>query len=90
MKVSALKIILLTIGALAALPLCAYAEGGNDPQRLAKLKEVKQQGLEGRLNVLQQEKACVRAAMSMDALHSCEQASHKSMEQLIERQKASW
>lgn len=90
MKKTTLNIILVTIGVLIAPPLSAYADGGNDPQRLAKLKEVKLQGLEGRLNVLQQEKSCVQAATTMDALHSCEQVSHQSMEQLMEKQKASW
>lgn len=90
MKKTTLKIILVTIGALAALPNSAYGDGGNDPQRLAKLKEIKQQGLDGRLSVLQQEKSCVQAAATMEVLHSCEQTSRQAMEQLQEKQKASW
>ncbi len=90
MKVSTLKIMLVTIGALTALPLSAYAESGNDPQRLAKLKEVRLQGMDGRLNILQQEKACVQAASTMDDMRTCEQASHQAMDQLMEKQKASW
>ena len=82
MKKTTLKIILVAIS--------TYADGGNDPQRLANAKEIKQQGLDGRLRILQQEKSCVQAATSMDALRSCEGTSRQAMRQLEEKQKANW
>lgn len=90
MKKVSLKITLAAICALAALPVSVYGDGGSNLQRLAKLKEIKQQGLDGRLSVLQQEKSCVHAATTIDALHSCEQASNLAMEQVMEKQKAIW
>lgn len=84
MKISALKIILV---AIVALPVSAYAEGGNDIQ---KHKEIKLQGIDGRISILQQERACVQAADNKGGVRACESASHQAMEQIMEKQKASW
>jgi len=82
--------LLLVAGVLSAMPVTVYAEGEEAAQRLASLKQVKQQGLEGRLNILQQERACVMAAASMEALHACDEMSRQMMDRMQEQQKASW
>lgn len=90
MNKTTLKIILAAIGAFAVFPISAYAEGGSDPQKFAKHKEIKMQGIDSRVSILQQEKSCVQAAANPGALRACEQATHQAMEQLEEKQKASW
>jgi hypothetical protein len=90
MKNLSLGSVLFVTGVLIILPVVVYADNANEAQRLASLKQIKQQGLDGRLNVLQQERACVQAAATMEALHACGQASHQMMEKMHEQQKASW
>lgn len=90
MKKSTLCCLFFAAGALTGFPVAVYADGANDAQQLATLKQIKQQGLEARLNMLQQERACVQAAPTMEALHSCEQMSRQMMERMQEQQKASW
>jgi hypothetical protein len=90
MKSSILRSTLAITGVLTLLPMTVRAEVENDAQRLAHFKQIRQQSVEGRLNVLQQERACVQAAATMEALHSCEQVSHLIMEQMREQQKEGW
>jgi hypothetical protein len=73
-----------------AVSTAAYAEGPNDQQRLAQIKAVKMQGIDGRLSLLQQDKSCVQAASTMDAFNSCEQSWRQGMRQIEEKQKAGW
>lgn len=90
MNITTLKIILVAIGAIVVLPISAYAEGGNDMQRMEKHKEMKIQGIDGRISILQQEKACVQAATNKGAVRACESASHQAMDEFMEKQKAAW
>jgi hypothetical protein len=90
MKKSILNSLLLMAAVSGGLAGAVYAEGANEMQRLSGLKQIKQQGLEARLNVLQQERACVMAAVTMEALNACDQMSRQMMEKMQEQQKASW
>lgn len=90
MKKTIINSMLLALCVLVVLPGAVYADGATDAQRLAILKQLRQQGLEARLNVLQQERACVYAAASLDALHACDQMSRQMMERMQDQQKASW
>jgi hypothetical protein len=82
------KMIVLFITSIAAI--AAHAEQGKDADRLAKVKEIRLQGIDGRVSALQQEKSCIEAATTHDALKACEQASRQTMKQLEQKQKSSW
>lgn len=82
------KLIVILGAALLALPV--HAEQGQDAERFARMKEIKLQGIDGRLSALQQDRQCVQAATTHDAMKACEQASHRAMKDLEQAQKASW
>lgn len=90
MNIPTLTAILFAIGAIVAFPASALAEEDSDQQRTEKHKEMKLQGIEGRISILQQEQSCVQAATNRDAFRSCEQTSHQAMDQLMQKQKEGW
>lgn len=80
---------LLITGALTMLAVTAHAGESNEVQRLAGLKQIRQQFIEGGMYALQQERACVQAAPTMEALQACDQASRQMMERMRAQQNAS-
>ena len=87
MKYAALKSVALLAGLSFLAP--ARADVASEMQHLSSVKQSKQQELEVRFNVLQQERACVMSAMTMAALQSCEQMSRQILEQLQAQQQRS-
>jgi hypothetical protein len=75
---------------LSAVATAVYAEGTNDTQRFDRMKQIKLQGIDGRLSALQQDRGCVQAATTNDAMKSCEQAWRQNMQRLEQQQKSSW
>lgn len=90
MKKSILFSLFFVAGVSSVQSAAVYADSASDAQRLASLKQIRQQWLETRMNVLQQERACVQAAASLEALHTCDQMSRQMMERMQEQQKAGW
>lgn len=66
------------------LPLAASAQQGNrqaqQQAHLDQLKAIESASHQERIRILQQADSCIRAATSMDAYRSCEEAEHKARE----------
>lgn len=84
-----MKPLIVVLGA-SLLALSVHAEQGKDTEHFAKMKEIKLQGIDGRLSAMQQDRQCVQAATTHDAMKACEQASHQAMKDVEQKQKASW
>jgi hypothetical protein len=82
------KLIIVLITLFAAIVV--HAEQGKDAERFAKMKEIKLQGIDGRLSASQQERSCVNAAATNDAVEACAQASRQAMKEVEQQQKSSW
>lgn len=88
MKKTILKFILAAAGAVIVLPANVYAADNNVAQKVAKLKEIRLQAIDGALIVYQQQKSCVQAASTMKALQSCGATARNAMKQLVEKERA--
>ena len=56
----------------------------------AKTKDVKLEGLRGRISVMQEAASCVQAAGGPDAMRTCEERERSGMEQHMKRMKERW
>jgi hypothetical protein len=79
---------LLVLAAVLSLPATVYADAAPGMQRLEYVRQMKQQDLDRRMGVLMQERGCVHAAMTMEALNACERISQQVMQSLQGPQKA--
>jgi hypothetical protein len=82
------KLIMVFIASVAAS--AAHAEQGSDAERAAKVKEIRLQGIDARMGAMQQEKSCIQAATTRDAMKACEKAARQVMKDLEKQQRASW
>jgi hypothetical protein len=89
MRNAILGSMLLITGMLTMIPVAAHAGETNAAQRLEGLKQIRQQFIESGMYALQQERACVQAAPTMEALQACDQASRQMMERMRAQQNAS-
>ena len=81
----------LLIACLAAMPV--LAEQGGDAKRqeyFGRMKEIKLQGMQERISLMQEGAACVRSAQNQDAMRSCEERERSGMEQISKRMRERW
>lgn len=80
---------LLVLAAVSTLsPVAVYADAAPDMQRMGYVKQMKQQDLDRRMGVLMQERGCVQAAMTMEALNACDLMARQMMQSMQGPQKA--
>jgi len=84
-------ILAMLITVLLGVP-SAWAMGGDAKQQemFPKMKQIKVDGIQGRISVLQNALSCVNAATSHDQMRPCEEREHQAMEALQQQQKAKW
>lgn len=66
------------------------ADDGKRQEMFAKMKQIKVDGMQGRLNILQTALGCVNAATNHDQMKPCEEKEHQAMEALNQQQKNKW
>lgn len=69
-----------------------YAMGDDAKQHdmFAKMKQIKVDGIQGGISILQNALSCVNAATSHDQMKPCEEQERNAMESLRQQQKAKW
>ena len=82
---------ILVVALCAAAPLVfARDEGGGKGEYFAKAKEIRLEGMRGRISLMQQSVSCVQSAQTQDAMRACEQSERSAMEDLNRRMKERW
>ena len=86
-----MKISIVAILALA-FSSTVYAMGDDAKQQemFSKMKQIKVEGIQGGISILQNELNCVNAATSHDQMKPCEEQKRNAMESLQQQQKAKW
>jgi hypothetical protein len=85
--------VIFVLGVGACVP-AAYAGGpGHEPnkqEKFAKMKQIKLEGMQGRLSVMQAALACVQSAQTPDRMQACEQRERSAMDTHQQRMKQRW
>jgi hypothetical protein len=87
---------ILTAVAVSVIAVSAFAgdapkgDDGKRQEMFAKMKQIKVEGMQGRISILQTALSCVNAATSHDQMKPCEEKEHQAMEALNQQQKAKW
>ena len=87
-----MNIRIVAILALAFPSFVVYATGDDAKQHemFTKMKQIKVDGIQGRISILQNALNCVNAATSHDQMKPCEEQERKAVESLQQQQKAQW
>jgi len=87
-----MNIRIVAILALTFSSFMVYAMGDDAKQQemFTKMKQIKVDGIQGRISILQNALNCVNAATSHDQMKPCEEQERKAMESLQQQQKAKW
>lgn len=82
----------LALLALALTSSTVYAMGDDakHQEMFSKMKQIKVDGIQGRISILQNALSCVNAATNHDQMKPCEQQERQAMESLEQQQKAKW
>lgn len=59
-------------------------------EMFTKMKQIKVDGIQGRISILQNALSCVNAATNHDQMKPCEEQERKATESLQQQQKAQW
>jgi hypothetical protein len=83
---------IVAILALAFSSSMVYAMGDDAKRQemFSKMKQIKVEGIQGRITIMQNALDCVNAATSHDQMKPCEEQERKEMESLQQQQKAKW
>ena len=81
---------MLLIAGLALLPAAFAGGDAKRTEHFGRMKEIKVQGMQERISVMQDSVSCVRAAQSPDSMRGCEERERAAMEQVQRRQKDRW
>jgi hypothetical protein len=87
-----MRVIFLAMLCAASVAFAAD-QGGNDAKKqehFAKMKQVKLEGMQGRISVMQSAVSCVQSAQNPDGMRSCEERERAAMEQHQQQMKARW
>ncbi len=76
------------VSSLLSVPVPAWADVAADMQRLDSIRQMKSYSIERRMSMLQQERACIHAARTLDALNACDRMSRQMQESLQAQPKA--
>ena len=80
--------------AMLCATTCAFAgEEGGDAKRqehFNKMKQVKLEGMQGRISVMQSAVSCVQSAQNPDGMRACEERERSAMEQHQRHMKDRW
>ena len=76
--------------AFASSTVYAMGDEAKQQEMFGKMKQIKVDGLQGRISILQNALSCVNAATSHDQMKPCEEQERKAMESLQQQQKAKW
>jgi hypothetical protein len=87
-----MKTYCIAILALALISPAAYAMGDEASQQemFGKMKQIKVDGIQGRISNMQSLLSCVKAATNHEQFKSCDEQDRKSNESLMQQQKAKW
>ena len=87
-----MNIRIVAISALAFASSMGYAMGDDakHQEMFTKMKQIKVDGIQGRIAILQNALSCVNAATGHDQMKPCEEQERKAMESLQQQQKAKW
>ena len=65
------------------------AQGGQQRQEMfSKVKQIRVEGMQARISILQTALSCVNSATSHEQMKSCEEQAHQSMQSLDQQQRA--
>jgi len=76
--------------ALASSTVYAMGDDAKHQEMFLKMKQIKVDGIQGRISILQNALSCVNSATSHEQMKPCEQQEHQAMESLNLKQKAEW
>ena len=62
--------------------------GQQNPEIFSKIKQLRLDGMQGRISILQTALSCVNAATNHEQMKACEQQEHQAMEAHMQQQKA--
>ena len=68
----------------------AMGDAAKHQEMFSKMKQIKVDGIQGRISILQTALNCVNAAISHEQMQPCEQQERQAMESLNLQQKAKW
>ena len=76
--------------ALASSAVYAMDDEAKHQEMFPKMKQIRVEGIQGRISILQTALSCVNAATSHEQMKPCEQQERQAMESLNQQQKAKW
>jgi hypothetical protein len=86
------KMMFIVFALVVSVPVFAQQSDGPEGQRrqemMSKMKQVKIDGIQGRISILQTSLSCVNDATKFEQMRACEQQEHQAMESLMQQQKA--
>lgn len=85
-----IRIVAILVLAFASSAVYAMGDDAKQHEMFAKMKQIKVDGMQGRISILQNALSCVNAATSHDQMKPCEEQERKAMESLQQQQKAQW
>lgn len=85
-----IRIVAILVLAFASSIVYAMGDDAKQHEMFAKMKQIKVDGMQGRISILQNALSCVNAATSHDQMKPCEEQERKAMESLQQQQKAQW
>ncbi len=85
-----IRIVAILVLAFASSTVYAMGDDAKQHEMFAKMKQIKVDGMQGRISILQNALSCVNAATNHDQMKPCEEQERKAMESLQQQQKAQW
>ena len=85
-----IRIAAILVLAFVSSAVYAMEDAAKQQEMFAKMKQIKLDGIQGRIAIMQNVLSCVNAASSHDQMKPCEEQERKAMESLQQQQKAKW